>query len=123
MRVFEELDVSIVRWSWLVWACLLVATGCGGGNDGQTKEDSPEAGESPFQISLAPGPSPGADEGPPRPAVRCARFSDVHEEAHLAHVYVNGERGRCLMVETIGAGAGWLVVFSLFSIISAPGLL
>lgn len=45
---------------------------------------------------------------PPASTVRCARFRDVHKEAGLEHVYVSGESGRCLMVETVGAGAGWL---------------
>ncbi|MFV1966654.1 MAG: FG-GAP repeat domain-containing protein, partial [Pirellulaceae bacterium] len=37
-----------------------------------------------------------------------AQFRDVHEEVGLEHVYSNGERGKCLLMETTGAGAGWL---------------
>ena len=36
------------------------------------------------------------------------RFHDMHHEAKLIHTYQNGERGKSLMVETIGGGAGWL---------------
>jgi hypothetical protein len=40
--------------------------------------------------------------------VYTGRFRDVHQEVHLEHVYENGERGRVLLMETTGGGAGWL---------------
>lgn len=38
----------------------------------------------------------------------CPQFRDVRKEARLEHVYLNGERGKCLLMETTGGGAGWL---------------
>ena len=40
--------------------------------------------------------------------MRCPQFRDIHKEAKLEHVYLNGERGQCLLMETTGGGAGWL---------------
>jgi hypothetical protein len=100
--------VNIFRWSWLLLACLPLGLGCRGGSDEEAGENAPDGAASPFQVAVSSDSSPRLNDDSPERAVRCAQFRDVHEEAGIEHVYVNGERGRCLMVETIGAGAGWL---------------
>ncbi len=35
-------------------------------------------------------------------------FTEVQQQLGLSHSYINGETGRCLIVETIGGGCGWL---------------
>lgn len=61
--------------------------------------------ESPFVLSPAPRAPAGAIADAARP---CPTLVDVHAARGLLHVYENGERGRSLMVEAIGGGAGWL---------------
>ncbi|MFH1921658.1 MAG: VCBS repeat-containing protein [Planctomycetota bacterium] len=101
--------MRIFRWPWLFGACLLLVAGCGGGGGGeQADAPLPPDAPSPFQVVVSPKASLRPESALPESVARCAPFRDVHEEAGLEHVYLNGERGQCLMVETIGAGAGWL---------------
>lgn len=53
--------------------------------------------------SAQSGSAPEQDE-----ALGHAVFTDVHEQVGLEHVYLNGEMGRALLMETTGAGVGWL---------------
>lgn len=98
----------VFRWSWLLLACLLLELGCGGGSDGEADENARDVAGAPFLVAGSLESSPRLDDDSPKRTVRCARFRDVHQEAGVEHVYLNGERGQCLLMETTGAGAGWL---------------
>ena len=82
--------------------------GCGRGANEPAAQPSAASAPSPFQVAISSGTSPRPKSEPPRRAASGPFFRDVHKEAKLEHVYVNGERGRCLMFETTGGGAGWL---------------
>ncbi|MFM8579858.1 MAG: FG-GAP repeat domain-containing protein, partial [Planctomycetaceae bacterium] len=71
--------------------------------------------KSPEQRSVAPRTSAFDLAPPQKPTVRsgvhdkrATRFMDVAADRGIDHVYINGEAGRSLMVETMGGGAGWL---------------
>ncbi len=96
------------RWSWFLCGCLLLALGCDGDDREQVIEPPPPDGPSPFDVRISPDSSSHAEEDSPSSVVSGVRFRDVHAESGLEHTYLNGERGHCLMVETIGGGAGWL---------------
>jgi len=100
--------VSILRWSWLPYGCLLVLLGCGRGSHEPVAEKGPAAAPSPFQVAVSSSVPTVPKTEPPQRPVRCPQFRDMHREANLQHVYVNGERGQCLLMETTGGGAGWL---------------
>jgi hypothetical protein len=86
----------------------LLFCGCRG-EERSTKQQPRSVTPSPFQVRVSNGTHLLSGEAPVAPAsVRAPRFRDVHQAARLEHTYVNGERGQCLMVETIGGGAGWL---------------
>lgn len=95
---------SIPRKS-LIGICLLVACGCG--RDDLAKK-SGDRSANPFAISAAGDATSKAGGQEARPSTRCSLFRDVHESANLRHVFLNGERGRALLMETTGGGAGWL---------------
>ncbi len=46
--------------------------------------------------------------GPSAEVITPPFFKDVTEEVGLDFTYLNGERGRALMIEPMGGGAGWL---------------
>ena len=100
----------LMRWQLLCCVWLLYCVGCGDGN--VASPNDPPSAPSPFRIR----PSKKSlnrrqnqrSEAMRGEALTRTRFRDVHEEAGLQHVYLNGERGRCLLMETTGAGAGWL---------------
>jgi len=98
--------VNVLRWQLLCWTVMLVAPGCREADD-TGRADSTNAAPSPFSTTLQ---TDGDNPRNTQPgSVFCrTRFRDVHEQAGLHHVYVNAERGRCLLMETTGAGAGWL---------------
>ncbi len=103
--VEKEAGQVIVR-AILVVASLLVA-GCDRDERAPVEGTATARSSSPFAgLSVAGDRSSFDKDG--QQAVRCPCFRDVHEEANLEHVYVNGEAGECLFMETTGAGAGWL---------------
>ncbi len=76
-------------------------------------------GETPEPTVREPSPFVFVDEqeAPPRqaevspqssPSLSSLRLTDVAKSSGLTHVYVNGEQGKSIMVETLGGGAGWL---------------
>ncbi|MHB8970892.1 MAG: CRTAC1 family protein [Pirellulaceae bacterium] len=91
----------LVRRRAFVGLCVLLASGCNGG-----KTDQPSQPDASLPLVVAP--RAPAEGSPAKAPVRTSRFRDVHQEAHLEHVYENGERGRVLLMETTGGGAGWL---------------
>ncbi len=93
---------------WLGLGCLVLGATCSRTPNAATAE-SGAAVAAPAASSVAVAGRSSRDESTPHErAVRLARFRDVHAEAGIQHVYVNGERGRCLLFETTGGGAGWL---------------
>lgn len=105
--------VSRSRFALLLGAACPILLGCGHGGDKPAAEPPKVEAPSPFQTAelpkgVPPDASPRTKPEPPQPAVRCPRFRDLHQEAKLEHVYVNGEKGKCLLMETTGGGAGWL---------------
>ncbi|HAY82299.1 MAG TPA: hypothetical protein DCY79_21035 [Planctomycetaceae bacterium] len=81
-------------------ALLAFVVGCQSSTD--TGQDTP-ADSSPFQFGEVQD-DPQVDPVPPKPAtVQFTRLAMPEE-----FVYVNGEQGQSLMVETVGGGCGWL---------------
>jgi hypothetical protein len=81
--------------------------GCGRSQRPATEPPVPKP-PSPFVLgptAISHAPSEPADESA---AVACPTLTDVHAARGVVHAYGNGERGRSLMVEAIGGGAGWL---------------
>lgn len=61
---------------------------------------------SPFQFSSRPSASTDVEVQVVRtPTVR---FDEVASSIGISHTYLNGERGKSIMVETLGGGCGWL---------------
>ncbi len=87
---------------------MLLPLGCGRGGQQQATENPLAVALSPVKKTVSSDLLPPAEGGATHRVVGCARFRDVHEEAHLEQVYVNGEQGQCLLTETTGGGAGWL---------------
>ncbi len=58
---------------------------------------------SPFVV-----PVPPALRTSQEPTENRVHFRQVHDPCGLQHVYLNGQAGRSLIVETIGGGCGWL---------------
>ena len=114
--------MNAVRALWIVAGVGTLLWGCNG--SGVTSSGGSVAGaaaESPFgaRIGLGGASPPASQAGRHSAAAAPAgkdapaghpvpRFQDVHRQAGLHHVYLNGERGRCLLFETTGGGAGWL---------------
>ncbi len=86
----------------------MLASGCGRGGDKPADERPATTAPPPFQVAVSSSPSPQPKIEPPKREMRCPQFRDIHKEAKLEHVYLNGERGQCLLMETTGGGAGWL---------------
>jgi hypothetical protein len=82
---------------------LVVCSGCGSPPPPATVESAVATVSSTASGQPSELPSPAAAS-----PLRCPKFHDVHREARLEHVYRNGERGQCLLMETTGGGAGWL---------------
>jgi hypothetical protein len=96
------------RRSRILWGVVVVlAIGCP--KPGDVPPPRPPAPQpSPFQISESPQSDAPARAAAAHVSGDRLRFREVHGEAQLIHTYQNGERGKSLMVETIGGGAGWL---------------
>jgi enediyne biosynthesis protein E4 len=69
-----------------------------------TTPEVADQGPSPFQFPVEASVLKHV-ESPPSTNIR---LKEVAADRGLKHIYQNGERGRVLMVETIGAGIGWL---------------
>ena len=98
--------VNVLRWQLLGWTLMLAASGCRETVNTEG-ENSANAAPSPFKTALRIDRDDRHNVRTEKVSCR-TRFRDVHEEAGLEHVYINGETGRCLLMETTGAGAGWL---------------
>ena len=99
--------MKTVRGCWLGWVGTLLL-GCTHSGEPRVAAPAPAEVPSPFQVAVAPRSAAPSESETPQAPPPCPRFRDVHEEAKLEHVYLNGERGRCLLFETTGGGAGWL---------------
>ncbi|MCR9199605.1 MAG: CRTAC1 family protein [Planctomycetaceae bacterium] len=110
---------------------LLCAVMCGCGQTDSTKDPaaSPTAGQGAAEESTGhdagdanrsvsqsgaatrPGSEPQSEPPSTEPAVLFSgSFEPVAESLGLDHIYTNGAQGELLMVESIGAGLGWLDV-------------
>jgi len=68
-------------------------------------EVAPEAGPASTRLSVTKSiPQPSR---PPAATELDIRFTDIHESLGVNFVYANGARGKVLMTESIGGGAGW----------------
>jgi hypothetical protein len=91
-----------------LFGLLLLAMGCGPDTETSSQQSSDkQQTPSPFQFDLSEEDEKSEQPRPSR-QVQAARFTDVHEELGIRHVFFNGEKGRSYLHETTGGGAGWL---------------
>lgn len=85
----------------------MIVVGCDRGSEPSNIQSSDSSKSSQkFEFEYRPSAKPATDQN--RHPITCGRFQDVGAEAGLGFVYQNGADSRVLMVESIGAGCGWI---------------
>ncbi len=94
--------VHFVRLVDLLLVMVVLAVGCH--ENSPTRQSSSEIPPKTFEFK----PRPKYSVAPEVVAITHSRFADVALDSGLNYVYQNGTDSRVLMVESIGAGCGWI---------------